>query len=48
MKTIERSSREILVDLMKLPSNIKSYDIDEQYYFIHEIIEKLEKSVFYL
>lgn len=46
MKTIERSSREILLDLMKLPSNIKSYDIDEQYYFIHEIIEKSEKSVF--
>ena len=46
MKVIDRSDREILLDLMKLPSNIKSYDTDEQYYFIHEIIETLEKSIF--
>jgi hypothetical protein len=46
MKVIDKSDREILLDLMKLPSNIKDYDIDEQYYFIHEIINILEKSVF--
>lgn len=46
MKVIDKSDREILLDLMKLPSNIKDYDIDEQFYFIHEIINILEKSVF--
>lgn len=46
MKVIDKSDREILLDLMELPSNIRDYDTDEQYYFIHEIIEILEKSVF--
>lgn len=46
MKVIDKSDREILLDLMELPSNIRYYDTDEQYYFIHEIIEILEKSVF--
>lgn len=46
MKVIDKSDREILLDLMKLPSNIKDYDIDEQYYFISEKIEILEKHRF--
>ena len=46
MKIIDRPNRKNLLDLMKLPSNIKSYDIDEQYYFIYEIIEILKENVF--
>lgn len=46
MKVIDKSDREILLELMILPSNIGDYDIDEQYYFISEIIDILEKSMF--
>lgn len=46
MKVIDGSEREKLLDIMKLPSNIKSYDTDEQYYFISEKIEILEKYSF--
>lgn len=46
MKVIDKSDREILLDLMKLPSNIKEYDVDEQYFFIHVMIDTLERSIF--
>lgn len=46
MKVIDKSNREIVLELMQLPKDIRNYNIDEQYYLIHDIIEIFEKSIF--
>lgn len=38
--------RKKILDLMRLPLNIRDYNLDEQYYFINEIIEIMEKTIF--
>ena len=46
MKAIDRSNRETLLEFLKLPDDIRKYDINKQYYILHEKIESLEKSFF--
>ena len=46
MEIIDKSNRETFLELMQLPKDIKDYDIDEQYYFIHQNIEALKENIF--
>ena len=46
MKVIDKSNRDILLELLQLPNKIREYDKDEQYYLIHNVVEVLEKSIF--
>ena len=46
MKVIDRSNRETLLEFLKLPDDIRKYDINKQYYILHKKIESLEKSFF--
>ena len=46
MKVIDKSNREILLEFLKLPDDIREYDINKQYTILHDKIEVLEKSIF--
>ncbi len=46
MEIIDKSNRETFLEIMQLPKDIKDYDIDEQYYFIHQNIEALKENIF--
>ena len=46
MKVIDKSNREMLLEFLKLPDEIREYDINKQYTILHDKIEVLEKSFF--